>query len=100
MIVDVRSAAITAKNYFQSLQDLVEDEYQNLRLEEVELSENKNHWLITLGFDIPNKNSINPVLKKLNIDAIQSYPNYQRQYKIFKINTETGEVESMKIREI
>ncbi len=99
MVVDVRSAAITAKNYFQSLTDLV-DEHQNLRLEEVELSEDKNYWLITLGFDSHNKQYIHPALKKLNIDDMVIYPNYQRQYKIFKINTETGEVESMKIREL
>ncbi|MBE9145956.1 hypothetical protein [Planktothrix mougeotii] len=86
--IDVRAAVGLAQNYFNNLQDML-GSFQNLRLEEVELSENKKFWLITLGFDCVNLN--NP---------LQVVPQYIREYKIFKINAETGEVESMKIREL
>ena len=89
--IDVRAAVGLAQNYFNSLQDML-GAFQNLRLEEVELSENKQFWLITLGFDC-QVISNNPLKLEIN-------PQYVREYKLFKINAETGEVESMKIREL
>ncbi|HAG85777.1 MAG TPA: hypothetical protein DCL61_32720 [Cyanobacteria bacterium UBA12227] len=92
MKIDVRGAVMAAKQYFQSLQDMIGQQLQDLRLEEVELSEDKQFWFITLGFDRPaNKNSL---LK----DIVP--PNYERVYRIFKIDSESGEVQSMKIREL
>lgn len=50
--IDVRAAAETASTY---LQDLIKFQLENLRLEEVELSEDGRECLITLGFDIPTR---------------------------------------------
>ncbi|MFM6397286.1 MAG: hypothetical protein ACKPFF_11465, partial [Planktothrix sp.] len=47
---DVRAAVGLAQNYFNNLQDML-GSFQNLLLEEVELSDKKQFWLITLGFD-------------------------------------------------
>lgn len=87
--IDVRAAVGLAQKYFNDLQDMMGSSMQSLRLEEVELSEDKQFWLITLGFERVNSN--NP---------LQVVPQYTREYKIFKINAETGEIESMKIREL
>lgn len=87
--IDVRAAVLAAKNYLQSLQGLLEYQIKDLRLEEVELSEDRKYWLITLGFITTTGEEEESFFLKKN-----------RDYKVFKINAETGKVESMKIREL
>ncbi len=94
MRIDVRQAVIAAKEYLQSLRDQIGMLIEDLRLEEVELSDDKKFWLITLGFSRPAYKAKNPLA-----DLTDS-PKYEREYKIFKIDSETGEVQSMKIREV
>jgi hypothetical protein len=93
-MVDVRSAVGAAQKYFISLQDMIGFGTEDLRLEEAELSEDKKHWFITLGFIRPVDKTSNPVADLLAIR------NYEREYKVFKIDATTGEVQSMKIREV
>ena len=93
-MVDVRSAVVVASEYFSSLQDMIGNQIEDLRLEEAELSEDKEHWFITLGF-------IRPVDK--TSDSVHDWMEnriYEREYKVFKIDATTGEVQSMKIREV
>ncbi|NEQ36783.1 MAG: hypothetical protein F6K40_11040 [Okeania sp. SIO3I5] len=87
--IDVRGALLAAKKYLQSLRGLLEYEIKDLRLEEVELSEDRKYWLITLGFL-----TITPGEEE------SFFSKKERDYKVFKINAETSEVESMKIREL
>jgi len=63
---------------------------KNLLLEEVDVSEDNKFWLITLSFDstIPQSALDIAIGKK------------SRDYKIFEIDKMTGEVKSMKIREL
>lgn len=90
-IIDLKTVVSAAYNYLTSMQDMMGNQLQNIRLEEVELSEDKNFWLITLGFDIPVKNKTPlPVLGETT----------QREYKIFQVNSQTGKVEAMKIRKL
>lgn len=59
-----------------------------IQLEEIELAEAKDFWLITLSFE--------------NIDSSNNWGvvvNERRSYKIFKIDTTSGDVISMKIRD-
>ncbi|WP_334989139.1 hypothetical protein [Nostoc sp.] len=71
-----------------------------MRLEEVELSDEKNFWLITLGFNIPKKPPKNQ-LENLILSSLASTPVlYKRKYKLFKVNSETDEVEAMRIRQV
>ncbi|HEY9298492.1 MAG TPA: hypothetical protein VIQ31_19485 [Phormidium sp.] len=93
-MVDVRSAVGAAQQYFISLQDMIGFGTEDLRLEEAELSEDKKHWFITLGFIRPVDKTSNPLA-----DLIATR-NYEREYKVFKIDATTGEVQSMKIREV
>ncbi len=87
--IDVRAAVLAAKNYIQSLPGLLEYKVQDLRLEEVEFSEDRKYWLITLGF-IANTTG----------EEESFFSKKERDYKVFKVNAETGKVESMKIREL
>jgi hypothetical protein len=85
--VDVKSAVQLAFEYLKSFQDFMGSQLENLRLEEVELSDNEPFWLITLGFDVPT-------------DGEFFGPKQRREYKLLKVNSETGQVQAMKIREV
>ncbi len=81
-MISVKEAAEKAAEYFTALYD---DQFKNVLLEEVELS--GNYWLITLGYDHPSP-------------LPQFTRKGPRAFKVFKVDNETGEVVSMKIREV
>ncbi|HEX6623903.1 MAG TPA: hypothetical protein VF064_09330 [Pyrinomonadaceae bacterium] len=84
-MMDVKQAAKLASDYFNSLYET--QSLSNVLLEEVELTENGEYWLITLSYPAQP-------------ETVSSIFGTKRQYKVFKINAETGEVQSMKIRKI
>lgn len=94
MKTDVKKAVMTARNYLQSLQDMMGGSLEDLKLEEVEISEDEKHWFVTLGFTRPTEKAANKLGETLALSQSS------REYKIFKIDSETGEVRSMKIREV
>ncbi len=86
-MIGVKEAAERAAEYFR---DLYQDRFTNVLLEEAERKGEpggRRYWLITLGYDRPS-----------------SLPQFSRkgprQFKVFEVNAETGEVASMKIREV
>lgn len=90
-MIDIRTAVNAANRYLTSLQDVMGNSLQDVRLEEVELSDDHKFWLVTLGFDTVAKN-------RTALDMQLRGP--QRDYKLFRVNAETGEVEAMKIRKV
>lgn len=97
-MIDVTTAVRNASEYFKEIETALNGSApQNLRLEEVEKSE--DHWLITLGYDARSALAPTPsvfdTLPKLNAQW-----KYVREYKRFCIDATTGEVESMKIRKV
>lgn len=87
-LVDVKTAVRAAVKYFQDLQEVFaigSPPYRDLRLEEVELSEDEATWLVTLSFGVPE-------------DAIGM--KLHREYKIFVVDAKSAAVRSMKIREL
>ena len=60
-----------------------------MQLEEVELSEDKAHWLITLSYEGLSSSGASSMLVGKSL-----------LYKIFKLDAKQGEVISMKIRNI
>jgi hypothetical protein len=89
--IDVRAAVSAVKDYCQFIQDLIRLSTNDIRLEELELSDDKQFWLITISFEGKTFTEEHP----MGIRYID-----EREYKIFKVNAQTGEVESMKIREV
>jgi hypothetical protein len=84
--IDARQAATAAADYFKEL-------YPNVisfSLEEVELSEDGIHWLITLSFEIPPGRN--------NVMAAFQPP--KTKFKVFKVDAKTGKVIAMKIRKL
>lgn len=85
-MLDVKEAARRASEYFEGLYS--DEKIENVQLEEVEISDDGKNWLITLSYPIYPHN-IAPI----------SFIG-KRKYKLFTIDAETGEVKSMKMRNI
>jgi hypothetical protein len=92
-MIDVKEAVQSAKNAAKDF--LAEDgALEDLLLEEVEFHDAENTWLITLGFNVVNKNALR------GIGAALAGNQYIRKYKAFSIDADTGKVKAMKIREV
>jgi len=88
-MIDVKEAVKRACDYFKSL--YAGEGISGVLLEEVELAEDERYWLITLSY-IPPRHA------RTSLPALFDTSN--RDYKTFKIKADTGEVLSMKIRQI
>lgn len=77
-MLDVRAAANIAK---ENLITISEQEFEDLRIEEVELSEDENAWLITFGYEVSAFERI-------------------RNYRTIKIDANDGRFISMKMRKM
>jgi hypothetical protein len=95
-MLDVTEAAISAQKHLFSLIGV--NRVSDVRLEEIEMTEPEgfvasgvspepSHWLITLSYLPANPNPLLPDER-------------QRQYKIFKINADTGDFVAMKMRDV
>ena len=80
-VINFQNAASAAVSFLRALPDM--GPIHELRVEEIEVSDDGCYWLITLGF------THDPILKL-----------QKREYKQFKVNATTGQVESMKIRTV
>jgi hypothetical protein len=85
--VPVDMAVKIAVEYFSSF---FQHQFLNLAVEEIEKSDDDRYWLITLGYTMPRG--------ALPLSALGA--NAPRSYKLIKINAETGEPISMKIRDL
>ena len=81
-MIDVKQAVDIASQYLMSL--FADRLPSDIQLEEVELSEDEKYWFITLSFREAYFAGIPP----------------RKNYKLFKINADSGQVQSMKIREV
>lgn len=94
-MVDVTFAVNAARDYIKKFKPLLDDPLENLRLEEVELTEDEKYWLITLGYD----NHLNSSLNSSDF-LTPAFRRPEREYKLFRINADNGRVEAMKIRKV
>lgn len=93
-MIDVKEATQVALDYFQEIYS--DQAFSNVLLEEVEREkeDGTSYWLITIGFTDEN------VAEREQNVLISNSGLPSRRYKRFKINAETGEVVSMKIRSV
>lgn len=68
----------------------------NLLLEEAELTEDEKNWLITIGFDVVNDLDSG---SRASL-AILARENFERKYKVAKIDSKNGKFKGFKIREL
>ena len=98
--INVKEAVRIAVEYVREL--YAPDELVDLRLEEVELSESGKYWHVTIGFSRPElkkqQRQVEPpggsVLSLLRPQILE------REYKVVTINAQSGDVRSMKIRQV
>jgi len=93
-MIDVKEAVRIASDYLVQLYDA--SQLHDVLLEEVALSEDEEYWYVTIGFtrNIP---STDPM--KAMTETILNQKKYtSREYKVFQIDSATGQVRSMKIR--
>jgi len=84
-MINVKEAIDKAKEYLVNFFP----EAENVELEEVELTEDKSYWMVTLSFEGITSSVASSLLVGKSV-----------LYKIFRIEAETGEVISMRIRDI
>lgn len=93
--IDVKHAVASAVAFIQK----VYGNLPGLLLEEVEMTEDGAHWLITLGFDQPVPQT--EFQKEISGTKYGVIPNPTRRvYKLIKVDAATGEAVSMKIRQV
>jgi hypothetical protein len=86
--LDALGAAKVARAYLRSMKSMLGDsDIKNIRLEEIQVSEDDQFWLVTLGFD-----------RVLDEDEALVPNQTRREYKLFEIDSSTRKVKSMKIR--
>lgn len=86
-MLDVKEATQRASEYFGRLYADQGSLFTNVQLEEVELTDDGQYWLITLSYS-----------PTTSLGTILGNP--VRKYKVFKIDAGTGDVKSMKIRNL
>ena len=98
-MIGVKQAVNNALKYFQDLyeQDLLNKKLSDLRLEEVELSDDEKYWFVTIGYTraLPDDSPLANILPA----PIPKTTTPIEEYKIFKIDSTSGTVRAMKIRE-
>jgi len=87
-MLEVKEVVKIATEYIQTL--FSPHQIPELRLEEVELSADSQYWEVTLSFVVRE-----PTAYLSLGDAART-----REYKIFRISAETGQVQSMKISKV
>jgi len=88
--VGVKDAVQIALAYLRELYSYTDTQLLNLRLEEVDMSEDGRWWLITYGFT--TSETMPGGLAGLG-------PIANRVYKVIEVDVQTGEPRAMKIRE-
>ena len=84
-MINVKEAADKAKEHLIAFFP----DAEQVQLEEVELSADKAHWLITLSYEADSGSVASSMLVGKSV-----------RYKVFKLDTKSGDVISMKIRNI
>lgn len=88
-MIDVTQAVKSAESFARAVYP--ESDLRYLRLEEVECGESR--WNVTLGW-------VEPAETSSGIMFIADMRKLPRLYKRFEVDGETGEVKSMKIRDV
>lgn len=89
MLIDVKTAAKIAKDYLKSLYP--DNDLGTILLEEAELTDENEYWLITLSFK--------PLISS-PLNQLQSITGQEREYKKIKLDSTSGEIRAINIRTI
>lgn len=96
-MLTIKEAVQKAREYADDLYD--GEQIKNLLLEEAVFDEEEKNWLITLGYD---SSRVKREVPSGLASALTSMSKEEtlREYKVFSINGESGNLISMKLRKI
>jgi len=90
-MIDLKIAISNAKDFVKN--EIHDRPVKNLLVEEVELSENEKYWLITLGWD-------DRIVPRSPLESAMGLSNVpDRDYRVFFVDVDSGNVVKMKFRE-
>lgn len=100
-MIPIKEAAQQAAEFCQQLFP----DAQDILLEEVERDEDDKFWLITISYLAAAGKRAGTVVSGTMETALgttmeQLFPRFERRYKNLRVDAHTGEVVSMKIREL
>ena len=75
------------------MSDWFGDDLNMLELEEVQLSDDEQAWLVTLGYSVKR---VNPTASELMSAPVGAVLDSVRTYKVFAIDVTSGDIRSMK----
>ena len=91
-MVDVKQAVGEAMDYLKDMYQI--DQFKDVLLEEVDLSEDNKYWDVTIGFTrLQDSTSGGPMATLIGQSA-----EFKREYKVFQIDSKTGDLRSMRSR--
>lgn len=92
-MVGIKTAVKAAVDFLSGLYE--GQGIRDVRLEEIQLSEENDCWLVTLSFQqlVPSTNPLAGVLQNV------MPPQYERVYKVVAVDARTGDPKSLKIRQ-
>lgn len=91
-MVDVKEAVGKAMDYLKDMYRI--DQFKDVLLEEVDLSEDNKFWNVTIGFTRRQESTSGGPMATL----IGQSTEFKREFKIFQIDAENGALRSMRSR--
>ncbi len=91
-MIDAKQAVKLTMDYLNEMYDTAD--FKDVLLEEVELTDDDKFWNVTVGFARKQTSTTAGPMASLVGPADQ----YQREYRVFAIDAETGVVRSMKLK--
>lgn len=90
--MDVKEAVGKAMDYLKDMYQI--DQFKDVLLEEVDLSEDNKFWNVTIGFTRRQESTSGGPMATL----IGQSTEFKREFKIFQIDAENGALRSMRSR--
>ena len=91
-MVDVKQAVARAMGYLKDMNRI--EQFKDVLLEEVDLSEDNKYWNVTIGFTRRKETTSGGPMATL----IGQSSEFKREYKVFQIDARSGDLRSMRSR--
>lgn len=93
-MMDVKEVVRKAMDYLNDMYQT--DQFKDILLEEVDLSEDNKLWNVTIGFARRQESTTGGPMATL----IGQSTEFKREYKVFHIDAETGALRSMRSKKM
>ena len=91
-MVDVKQAVARAMGYLEDMYRI--EQFKDVLLEEVDLSEDNKYWNVTIGFTRRQETTSGGPMATL----IGQSSEFKREFKVFQIDSKNGDLRSMRSR--